>query len=384
MKICMVRTSPNVIHGDSYNIQELGLAKGLLKYNVLADILMSSGSLRTYKVEKYDGVTIYKLPCCKLPGEQGLFTNIFSFLSRHKYDLIQVHDDIQLYSCLVARWAYNRNIPVVLYNGVYQKYSGLLPAIYDLTAFKLLSKSVSVSICKTPFAKLYLEKKGFNKKVIVLPVGLDIDKFNEPIMVDWIDELGLDENIDKLLYIGNIERRRNIPFLIEVFNELLKEVKAYLIIAGDGPDVSLCKKMVNEFQMDKYIRFVGIVPQDKITSLYKISSLFLLPSTYEIYGMVVLESMYFGVPVISTATPGPMSIITSDKDGIIMPNINVVDWKNKILYLLRNSQVREAYGISAKEKIEKLLTWPTVAEKYSDVFRKIINDKKISRISSAD
>jgi glycosyltransferase involved in cell wall biosynthesis len=376
MKICMVRTSPDVINYHSYNIQELGLAKELLKYNICTDIIMSSGSFNTYRVDECDGVTIYWLPCYKMPGNQGLFLNIFSFLKRNKYDLIQVHDDTQLFSCIVAKWANNRNIPAVLSQGMYQKYKGFLPSLYqrifDFAFFKLLANSVAIGICKTQHAKNFLKQKSFDKNIVVIPVGLDIDKFEKEIEIDWCSELEFNKDIYILLYVGKIEKRRNIGFLIKVFEEVLKEVNVCLIIAGEGPEKGLYENYVKKARLDEHIKFVGNVPQSKIMSLYKISSLFLLPTTYEIYGMAVLESMYCCVPVIASATAGPLSIITDHEDGIIIKDFNIDDWKREIVYLFKNENIRRTYGLNAGKKIKTILTWKAIAQRYADVYNDLL------------
>lgn len=378
MKICIVRTAADVLNSYSYNLQEVGLAKELLKYNISADIIMSGGCIKQYSMEKVDDVTIYRLPSITMPGNTGLFLSIFSFLRENKYDVIQVQDDIYLFSCLVAFWAHKRHVSVVLCQGVYRNYEGFLPSIYqwlyDATFLKYLASSTSLCIAKTSHAKDYLLKKKFNKEIVVVPIGLDVQKFSDQTTIDWKSKLNLDENIDILLYVGRIESRRNIQFLIEVFMEVFKVSRAYLILAGDGPDKCLCERKVNESNMRKYIKFIGQVPQSHIISLYKTASLFLLPSAYEIYGMVVLESMYCGVPVISSATAGAMSIITDKTDGVIIEDFRVDIWKREIVSLLNNHELRKRYASNAKEKVGNSLTWSVLAQYYADIYKNITRE----------
>ena len=159
-------------------------------------------------------------------------------------------------------------------------------------------------------------------------IGLDDNRFHNHIAKDWRKELGL-ENKRVLLYVGIMEERRRPHFLVDVLKTLPEEY--VLVLVGKGPQWDDLKKRVDIENLQKRVLLLGKLGQDVLPSLYEQSDLFLLASEYEIYGMVLLESMYFGLPVISTYTAGSETLIESGKDSVIINEFDVDKWQNAIL-----------------------------------------------------
>ena len=92
--------------------------------------------------------------------------------------------------------------------------------------------------------------------------------------------------------------------------------------------------------------------------------------------MVLLEAMYFGLPVISTNTAGSESIIADGKDGIIMFEKSVSDWAERIKILLEDQCLYCQYSAAAKNKIQKTLTWDYVSDEYLKLYSSAIRSIK--------
>ena len=170
-KLAIVRSSSVLLSSSDYNIQEIGLATALLDFKISSDIYLAGNVSKAVVVplcEQGDSkVRLIYLPFKKLPGKQSIFCGLRRSLEAEKYDLIQVHEDSQITSCIIAVYGAWKSIPVVLCQGMYKNYDGYIPKlfqyIYDRTILPILRKNVAYCIAKTRKAELYLKDKLFQE-----------------------------------------------------------------------------------------------------------------------------------------------------------------------------------------------------------------------------
>ena len=132
--------------------------------------------------------------------------------------------------------------------------------------------------------------------------------------------------------MGAISDRKNFPFLIQVFKEINKmhpDIK--LVIVGKG-DRSYIKKYTKDLdkQQRESIKFAGAVDNKQLRYIYPLAKVFLLPSKQEIFGMVLLEAMYLGTPVVSSLNGGSKTMINTDENGIVIEDYDVDKWVEAI------------------------------------------------------
>lgn len=383
MDLAIVRPSSHKLNLTAYNVQEIGLAKALLPLGVSSDIFMagSGRSVHTREISYGDArVKVYFLPTINLPGQQGVFPHLFSLMGRKKYDVIQVHDYIQVTSALTARHFSIRGIPVVLCQGIYSDYQGTfrnsLQRIYDRIFGGVLKRSVKKVICKTTDAQHYMEGKGFTNNT-ALPVGLDQSRFYDSRFFNWREILGISDEAKILLYVGKVVARgKNVDFILKVVKELACEIPGlFCLIVGKGPDLEYCKKIALQLGIMGQVRFLGQISQHRLSAVYRCADLLLLPSSYEIYGMVVLESMYFGLPVVSTETAGPRDLINHGLDGYLIGELDVSKWKQSILRLLKDEETRDKMSCRAQEKVQTHFLWEKIAPRYLKVYQELAFDR---------
>lgn len=214
--------------------------------------------------------------------------------------------------------------------------------------------------------------KGFSN-ISVLPVGLEVDNFSGGSMINYREKLGIPSEYKILLYVGKVEKRRKPFFCIDVYEKVKEKYEnCCLVYVGSGPLL----EEVHDYSSKKHLKdihFIDRIPQNELPSLYTESSLFILPTRYEIFGMVIMEAMYFGVPVITYKAAGPIDIIENDVDGIVMSNFNTERWADKIYTHLIEDDLK-TMGEKGKKKIIDKYLWPTVATSYYKKYKEIIRD----------
>jgi len=330
MKIAIFRTDCSTQDLASYNSQEIGLAKGFWALGHMVDIIMASGT-GEYSEEVAKGtegyVRVIKVPFRLIPLlNEPLYLNVGEILRREQYDYVQINEEGNFASYLVARACRRAGLKFGVYQGMYRVLPGRKWALYEAIHHRffrpLFRKYAIGAFCKTSEAQRFLENRGYNNSHVV-PVGLDFSRFQNRRDRDWRAHLGLLENDQIVLYVGQLENRRNPEFVAQLATEATANI--HFVLVGSGPSRSKVDEIQHAYNL-KNIHLLGQLKQEELPSLYEQADVFILPSDYEIYGMVVAESLFFGTPVISTKTAGPVDIIAGECQGSIISTLNVDEW----------------------------------------------------------
>ncbi len=354
------------------------MAQQLAKLGMLVDVFLISDKDRTYSEQMGvdNRVTVYWLKGIRIPGQQGYYKDLRGILDSHKYDLIQALDDSQITTVLTSVYCKEKGIKFVLWQGMYENYpeayKRIIQYVFDWTLLRVLKKNTKYCIAKTTSAKAYLAMKKF-LNIAVIPVGLETANFNDCVQIDYRKKLHIPQGQKILLYIGKVEERRKPLFCMDVYEKVKEKYpECCMVYVGKGPmldEVQAYAKMKNL----KDVHFVDSIPQKELPSLYRIGSMFILPTRYEIFGMVLMEAMYFGTPVITYKAAGPIDVIENDADGIVMEDFTADNWAGRIVAHLIKDDCN-VMGQKGQTKINESYLWPTVAEKYYKRFLEIIEE----------
>ena len=167
-------------------------------------------------------------------------------------------------------------------------------------------------------------------------VGLDESRFGKVHLSS-----SKKENLN-ILYIGKIEERRNTLFILEIMKrikELNLQIKLTLI--GDGKEKYLnkCQKFIDCYHLNN-IEWIRKVDNSKTIDYYLNSDVFILPTSYEIFGMVLLETLFFGTPFISTKNGGSTTL-ANEINGKVILDFHVDEWIAAIMELANKNSLIE-------------------------------------------
>lgn len=366
--ILLVRSGPYQVDPTSYNLQEIGLAAAFSKYNIKCDVVYYHAS-RNYDEKIVKNGTEVNVLWRK--GIRILRSGVYptllkkSFLS--SYDAVICSEYSQIMSVLFLK-----RIKTFIYNGPYYNLFRIpfIEPVYDSLFSSFINQHAKKVFCKTKAAEKYLNAKGIDN-TLVTGVGLDTEKFDklsEPnSQVKSL--LKRMQNHKSLLYIGSISKRKNVDFLIRVFNRInnnREKNNLQLIIIGNGKNryTKYCHSLVNRYSKGKII-WINHIDNSQAKYIYQHADLFLLPSIKEIFGMVLLESMYFGLPVISSNNAGANTLINNEKNGFIIKEFDEQRWANRIVTILNDKKSLDNIGEKAKKTILNNFMWDNIALKMS-------------------
>lgn len=172
-----------------------------------------------------------------------------------------------------------------------------------------------------------------------------------------------------IVYAGRLRESKGIKELLQGFNAITDDFsKATLTIAGDGP----LRKDVEEAQRhNPNIRYTGELSYKELLKLYRQSDLFILPTHYDSFGLVILEAMATGLPIITTKTEGPRDQVTPQQNGLFIKKGSAEDISVALTLLLTHPEKIKSYGKKSRKKAETF-DYRKISEKIRDMYNQLL------------
>jgi len=185
-----------------------------------------------------------------------------------------------------------------------------------------------------------------------------------------------------VLYVGRIAHEKNIEFLIRSYACMRRAApEALLVIAGEGPAQKTLQQLVGELGLQAEVRFVGYLERTQaLLDCYAAADAFVFASRTETQGLVLLEAMAQGAPVVSTAELGTRSVLKPGCGALVVAE-RTEEFAAAILRLLREPSLRQQLGAAGKAYAQ---TWSSLAmaQRLSEVYREVIDCAERRRLAT--
>jgi glycosyltransferase involved in cell wall biosynthesis len=207
--------------------------------------------------------------------------------------------------------------------------------------------------------------------VVELPNGVDTNSFTPRVSGEQIREkFSLDED-RVILFVGTLDRAhyfKGVEYLLRSFSEL-NEKDVQLLIVGEGNLKNRFTTLTGKLGASSKTKFVGEVFHEELPEYYAASDMVVLPSfETECFGLVLVEAMACGKPVIASDLPGVRTVVDHGKNGLLVEPKNVVDLTSKITYLLDNEPLRNTLGRTGRKKVEEKYSWSKIGLKLEETY----------------
>jgi L-malate glycosyltransferase len=208
------------------------------------------------------------------------------------------------------------------------------------------------------------------KEIQVIPNFVDIARFHQSDKQQFKKMLA--PNGERILaHVSNFRKVKRVEDAVQIFAEVRKEVNCKLLMIGDGPERQHAEELSRSLGIYNEIRFLG--KQDQMDEILSIADLFLLPSSYESFGLAALEAMACGVPVISTNAGGIPEINVQGKTGYLSNIGDVEDMAKNAIHILKDDETLKTFkanAIAHAETFEKHRIIPQYEALYEEVIAK--------------
>ena len=357
-------------------------------------VYVVTANLTSSKYEYDEKEKVLRIPGIPTGIYDSRLTSIYPIKAINKiksWDLEVIHSQTEFAIGTFARlFAKQYNIPIVhTYHTMYEDYVHYITkGHFDKSSKKLVEyltkfycdKTINELIVPTKKAyDLFKEKYNVKRNIHIVPTGIEVERFyKEKIDIKKIRELKKKYNFSKrdfiAIFVGRIAEEKNVPFLIEVTENIIKEKPNFkLLIIGDGPDKENYENMVKERNLEKNIIFTGKVAWEAIPIYYQLGDVFVSASQSETQGLTIIEAMAASLPALCIDDESFRNTVIDDLNGYLFKDKK--ECKEIILKLMNDKKLLENIQIGARNSAE-MHSSKYFAEKVLDVYKLAINNHK--------
>ncbi len=220
----------------------------------------------------------------------------------------------------------------------------------------------------------------------IIPCGVDPDVFHPVRQADARDQLGLDQCQRIVLFVGRIEQIKGIDILLRALAllffhrpELRREI-CLLVVGGaldpgdDAPEtekITELRRLVHDHRMEDNVTFVGSRDQTQLTLYYAAADVCAVPSLTESFGLVALEAMACGTPVVGTRVGGLQTLIEDGESGFLVPAGDYKALAGSIAQVLTDHRLRMHLAHGARDRAEHF-TWRSVGDRITALYDDVL------------
>jgi 1,2-diacylglycerol 3-alpha-glucosyltransferase len=342
-----------------------------------------------YPRYKDKGNDIYRLASVKFPASPGtpeirwglqLPEKTLLKIIRMNFDIIHGHSGggVLFLGLQVAR---AKNIPfVITYHTLFNRYTHyffngkiITPKMLEL-ASKFIGNMCDFLIAPTDRVKKELIDYGVKKPIEIVASGIELDNYKNVTKGFLREKVSIPNNHKILLYVGRLGKEKSVNFIIRSFKLIHeKNPQITLVLVGDGSEKVYLKELAKELGVSKNVIFFGSVKHADIPKVYADADVFVFASQTETQGMVILEALASGVPVVAVNDEAFQNVITIGKNGYLIKQ-DIRLFAEKTLDLLSNDILYKQFSQNAVKTVEKFSVQNT-ALYLEELYEKVIKEK---------
>jgi len=298
-----------------------------------------------------------------------LASTIKAVLDEEQFDIIHLHEPFMPMLCsAVLRFS---NVPNI---GTFHACDGSpgysfgwpISSIMINRRLHKLDGKIAVSKPAMNYASKYIP--GYYN---IIPNGIDVEHFSPDVAP--IEEFR--DGKQNILFVGRLEHRKGLNYLIKAYQQVKQEIpNSRLIVVGPG--TRLRKKYEKWIMRNglKDIVFLGYVSYDELPRYYKTADVFCAPATSrESFGIVLLEAMAIGKPIVAAKIDGYASVVTHSEDGFLVPPKDSRGLAQALISVMSDETLRQQMGDRGRLKAGEY-SWEHVAQRVFDYYVRVLNE----------
>jgi len=340
-----------------------------------------------------EGVTVRRLPALFRMGNAPFLPGL---LALRDFDVLHLHYPFIFGAEMVRLVSVARRIPYVLTHhndligdGVRRYLFDFYTAVCAPPVFRGARKYLVVSRDHAASCRLASFFRRRPADVVEVPNGVDTEHFRPDVDGTEVRRrYGIPESLRLVLFVGSLDRAhpfKGAGYLLRAFARM-GDQGVGLMLVGDGDLKPSLVALAETLGIARRVWFVGTVPHWDLPPYYAASDLVVLPSFLESFGMVLIEAMACGRPVLAHAIPGARSVVRDGEDGLLARPGDMDDLVEKMRALLEDPSRRAQMGRQGRARVEAEYAWPRIiprlVQAYQEALESDTDRHRWTRISS--
>ncbi len=241
---------------------------------------------------------------------------------------------------------------------------------FDITRFSIES-SDGITAVSQYLADETVQEFKIQKPIEVIPNFIDTSRFKPTTAC--CDRKQFAEPGEKLLcHISNFRPVKRVMDVIDIFERIQKKIPSRLLLIGEGPDTMLVRRAVKKNGLEGKVTFLG--SQHRVEEILPLTDLFLVPSEEESFGLVALEALACGVPVIGSSGTGLVEVVDHGKDGFLYPVGDTISMANAAVSLLNGEYNFGEFRTHAHMKAHEKFGADRIVDHYERYYRRVLEE----------
>jgi phosphatidylinositol alpha-mannosyltransferase len=304
-----------------------------------------------------------------------LARRVRALLRRETFDVVHLHEPTTPTLPWAVSWQTRKLSPQTALVGTFHAYreSPSFPYNYAHPIFCRIVNRLDERIAVSPIARNYISSY-FPGSYRVIPNGVDVALFGNPALSplsDFADGLNI-------LFVGRLEPRKGFRYLVQAY-ALVKMAlpQARLLVVGpySAEDRLPFERELRRLDLGD-VHFIGYVPDQELARYYRSSQVLCAPSTgFESFGMVLLEAMAAGTPIVASDIEGYRSVVTHRAEGLLVPPRDTTALAETLIYMLQRPNLRRAMGNRGQATASRY-TWDCVANRILECYYEVLEAKR--------
>ncbi len=218
---------------------------------------------------------------------------------------------------------------------------------------------------------------GEQAPIVVIPGGVDLARFTPVPRTTARAQLGLDQQQKIVLFVGRIQRLKGLEILIRAFARL-GDLDAQLLIVGGRPgsspesrEITRLQHLASRLGVAERTRFLGAVAHEELPAYYSAADVSVMPSSYESFGLVAVESLACGTPVVATRVGGLRSIVRDGETGLLVPWRDAELFAERLRWVLTDEGLRGRLAAQARASVLQY-GWDGIADEHLALYADVL------------
>lgn len=299
-----------------------------------------------------------------------------ALLIKNRYHLVHIHWIIpQGIEGLLIKFFFNTPVIATVHGS----------DLFGLKQFNFFKKIIlkNATICTVNSSATLKEVKNIEPrtKIELIPMGVDTKMFSSDKKKVLLKKQY--KNATLLLAVGRLIGCKGLDYLIQSLPTVINRFpNIRLLIVGDGPERKNLEYLIKKCNLAQdVVIFLGSVPHAQLSTIYASSDMLIVPSVTdkktgetEGQGIVVLEGMASGIPVIGSACGGISDLIINGKNGLLVKERDVRGLSNAIIKMILDKKLEDICIKNGQQMVRKEYSWEVVGEKFTHLYSKILHD----------
>lgn len=294
--------------------------------------------------------------------------------------VIHAHDWLVAHAAASLKHAYRIPLVATIHATEYGRHQGHLPGPMNKLIHQIewwLTFESSRTICCSQYMMEQITDifQLPSDKVDIIPNGIDFECFKQDVSVDLYRKKYKDPGDKLVFFVGRLVYEKGVQTVLEAMPLIMNKVpNVKFVVAGSGPHLNQLKALVAEFGLDNKVKFVGHIDTFDLCAFYSIADLTVVPSLYEPFGMVVLESMAMGTPTIVADTGGLSEIVVHEETGLKFEPGNPESLAEAMLRILADDVLADRLTTDAMSYMGDQYNWDRITRSTIDVYRSAVRE----------